>query len=74
MPLESKFVRKLSSPDKRLAVAKFFPSVPQEPEISLLIGAYYVWELLTKNICLDEEEQCLAAVNPMFGWTLQGPH
>lgn len=50
-----------------------FIGVDSEPGLGLLIGSDYLWRLLTGEVIRSPDIEGLAAINTIFGWTLQGP-
>ncbi|CAI5682672.1 unnamed protein product [Oreochromis niloticus] len=55
---------------RRLQLADF-PGSNEEPELAILIGADYYWQIVTGRV--ERLTETLVALESTFGWSVQGP-
>ena len=58
---------------KRIEFGRFPQETKTELEVDLLLGAYFMWHLMTNEVVKGKSEQTPVAVGTHFGCVLSGP-
>lgn len=67
------FAARLRESHHRLADERTVPDICEEPGVSLLIGSYQMWRIVTGDMVRCHEVNGLLSLKTTLRWTLQGP-